>query len=250
MIEKKSGTKLLLIFILCGLALIVQFILPSNPFISKPSTVIMAFIELFQSYSLITNVLITLSTMYAALFIVYFGGKLFLYFYSRIKKLEVNEKIITLLAGSMPSIIIGFLLLIWFPHFSLLSFVFILVVAAIQMKSDLIKASHKIPQEYFDSLISITRNEKVVRNQLFSKGLRPSILKSIINNHKYLWTLLIVFEFINGQHGGLGSLIKLSLEYWNVAFMYALLLMILIFVFIGEALLNYLYTRLFNWEIN
>jgi ABC-type nitrate/sulfonate/bicarbonate transport system permease component len=161
-----------------------------------------------------------------------------------------NTYFSALIADSVPSIIIGFVLIIWLPAFSLSSFLFILLISIIQLNSDIIKFIKNVPVDYFDALQSQIHSEEIVRKEIYTKGLTNNLFTSLIKHHKYLWTLLIFFEFANGFHGGLGFLIKLSLDYWNTSLLFTVLTLVIILVFLGEYLLQIIFNRLFPWKVS
>jgi ABC-type nitrate/sulfonate/bicarbonate transport system permease component len=229
----------------------IEFLLPVNPYIPKLSSLIVSLEALYKEYALLKNIIISISTFYASLFITYFVGKLMLLIHANNSIYTKFENISNMLADSVPSIIIGFVIIMWMPLFSLASFIFILLVLIIQVNSDVIKFIKNVPIEYVDALQSHVHNLKIVRKEIYAVRLKSNILNSLIKHHKYLWTLLIYFEFANGMNGGLGFLIKLSLDYWNSSFLFTILTILILIVFIGEYLLRVIFKRLFPWsELN
>lgn len=241
----KSTSKIFIGFVIIISA--VEFLLPVNPYIPKLSTFIQSLDFFYNNYSLTENILISISTVYASMFIVFFVGKILLSIHA-VKQVGKSYSYISkMLANSVPSIIIGFLIIIWMPGFSLSSFIFLLTVLIIQVNSDIILSIEKVPVEYYDSLQSQIHNDKVVKHEIYSNGLKSNLLGSLIKNHKYIWTLLIFFEFANALHGGFGSLVKLSLDYWNTSYLLTVLSLVIIVVFLGDYLLRAIFNRLFPW---
>ncbi len=95
-----------------------EFILPVNKILPKPSIVLESFPALWNYYNLPANYLATISSIYISLFLAYLLVK----FLS--PHLKEKDNSITVFINSLewfsqylPGIIIGLLLIFWFPNF-------------------------------------------------------------------------------------------------------------------------------------
>ncbi|MBX2977053.1 MAG: hypothetical protein KF721_13035 [Ignavibacteriaceae bacterium] len=241
--------QILLISILAAIPLIIiEYLIPINPYFPKISSIITSGTLFYQSYNLLVNLITSITTIYASFFITYFIAKLLLSVYSKYKMKEYYISLSRLVASSLPSIFIGFVIIMWMPGNSLSEFVFILIIALVQVNYDSIKSIQSLPKEYLEYLTPILQNGTKAKKYLYVNGLISNILKKLIESHKYFWTMLIFFEFASGSDYGVGFLIRLSIEYWNVSMLFTSLTILLVVIFIGESALRFLFNRLFPWS--
>lgn len=240
-------------FIICLLILwiiLFEFILPPNQILPRPSITLLSFINLFRDYQFIINILSTVSALYfsaiAAGIVIWIFRKYILTDKSIFKFLGISLGRINRL---VPVILIGLFLIIWFPvseyskyaFMFLISFSFLFNKAAIELK--------KVNIETIQSMNSLGADEIFIFEKISWKAIEPALAASLTELHYYLWSLLIVFEYINGGTG-LGKLLRTAIQFKDLAdlFVYGITLWILILF--GMSIINYFKNKIFFWSVN
>ena len=247
---KTSRKKLYYLLIAYFLLWIVwfEFILPVNDILPKPSVVLLSFGALWSDYHLPMNYIATFSTVYLSLIAAYFA----LHFSSGLFAKE-NHLITTLISSFhsfslyVPGIILGLFLIYWFPHSAYIGFVFIFLTAFFSM---LIKYQSEIPKvdnAYIAAAESMGAGEKIINSRIIWKSVQPALAKHILELHLYAWSVLLMFEYIKGGYG-LGTIIRLSLEFRDLSALFTTAIIIGVTIFIGTLVIKYSEKKFLHWS--
>ncbi len=249
---KKSSSKHLAYFILSYILLwiiLFEYILPSNQILPKPSIVILSFGALWEFYKLPVNFIITVSVVYFSLpaaYAVIFLLRNFLIKHTHILSEFVSS--LNLFATYIPGIIFGLFLIFWFPYSPYVEFVFAFGTAffslLIRLKSEVFLVGH----EYIESAQSLGAGEDVIRKQIVWNSAQPGLINHLFDLHFYVWSVLIVFEYIKGQYG-LGNIFRLSLQYRDLSALFTNALIIAASIYLGSHLIRYIRNKFYSWSI-
>jgi len=225
-----------------------EFILPVNKILPKPSIVLESFPALWNYYNLPSNFLATISTIYISLFLAYLLVKVLS------PHLKEKDNSITVFINSLewfsqylPGIIIGLLLIFWFPSSNYIEFVFAFATAFISIMIKFQNESDSADEEYIISAKSLGLNENEITKKIIWKNVEPKLMEHIFNLHLYLWSLILIFEFIKGS-SGLGAIFRQALEYQDLSAIFSVFLITGITVFLGTLLLKYFRKKFVFWR--
>lgn len=225
-----------------------EFILPVNSILPKPSIVLISFSDLWNSYHLPLNYLLTIAAIYFAFAVSYFLLKLLTTVLVRSDNLLTNF-IFSLkwLSDFVPGIILGIFLIFWFPESKLIEFVFsffiVFISLVIKFKSLLKKTNHA----YIDSAKSLGMNKNQIVKKIIWKASQPEIMNQIIKLNLYVWSVMIAFEFIKGN-SGIGSIFRYALEFKDLSALFSISLITGITIGISFIFLRYIKRKFFFWS--
>lgn len=213
-----------------------EFIIPVNKILPKPSVVLLALPDLFRVYHLGESILSSVSAVYLSLILAWMVLWLFR------RSLFESNNAFTLLFASMewfskfiPGIILSLLIVYWFPHVEYMKYIFIFLIALISLIRTLRQSEEKVPGEYLDSLSSMGYKDSGIIKWKYSE---PLLLKHAIDLHLYLWSMLLVFEYIKGGYG-LGSVFRTALTYNDISGLFASIFITGIIIWLGTSILKY-----------
>jgi len=223
-----------------------EFILPANGILPKPSILIESVASLFKHYNFLYGYAFTLSIIYFALLVGYFCIKLFrnimLYF------VEVFPNIVGLVTTHKYFVTISlvFLFHFWFGNNFYGELFIALVVVVGNLKLQYFKSIYKVKQEYLDAArsLDITEDKKI---NIIWKSIQPDLFKALELSHYSLWTLLLIYEYINRTEG-IGSILRLAIKYNDFSVVVLLMIIISFSLWLGTILLNSIKRKFFFWN--
>ncbi len=225
-----------------------EFILPVNNILPKPSIVIESFPSLVTDYQLFPNYLSSVAVIYLSLFcayyVIFFTGRLQgkgnIIFKNFIFSLEWFSEYI-------PGIILGLLLIFWFPASEYIEFIFAFFYAFIPMMIKLQKAVHQVPDEYITSSHSLGLKSSYISKMVIWKFSQAEIFRSMKRIHFNLWLVLIAFEYIKGGYG-IGNIFNKALIYVDLSAFFSALIITGLSVYLGNLALTYIYKKTIFWK--
>ena len=225
-----------------------EFILPVNKILPKPSIVLESFSALWSYYNLPVNYLSTISAIYVSLFLYYLLVKVLSpYLKEKDNSITVFINSLEWFSQFIPGIIIGLLLIFWFPATGYVEFVFAFVTAFASIMIKFQNESDTADEEYILSARSLGLNENEVTKKIIWKNVEPKLIEHMFDLHLYLWGMLIVFEFIKGGPG-LGVIFRKALEYDDLSAIFSVFLITGISVYLGTILLKYIRKKFVFWR--
>jgi ABC-type nitrate/sulfonate/bicarbonate transport system permease component len=230
--------------------LLFEFILPVNNILPKPSIVFISFADVWKDYNLPANYLSTVTVIYISLVAAYL---LVRFFISGVLKTGsfLSQFILSLewFAEFIPGIVIGLMLVYWFPGSEFIEFIFAFFTAFTSMLIYIQGRMRKVPAEYITSAVSLGIKEQKLNRHVRWKVIQPSLMKHILTLHFYIWSMIIAFEFIKRGYG-LGSLFRNALEFKDLSALFSTFIITGVTIFLGSASIKYLKNKFFNWNIN
>ncbi len=226
-----------------------EFILPVNNILPKPSIVFQSFGALWEDYNLPFNFLDTVAAIYLSIIVAY----LLVHFLSHF--FVTNRNFLTDFIHSfnwfskfLPGILIGFLLIYWFPDSVVIEFIFAFSTSFLSLIIFLQKRIENLPAEYTDAARSLGISEKRIRKEIVWKSIQPKIFNHIYELHLYIWSLLIAFEFIKGNYG-LGNIFRLALLYKDLSALFSTFIIVGVTIFLGKTVISYLNKKFAFWSL-
>jgi ABC-type nitrate/sulfonate/bicarbonate transport system permease component len=225
-----------------------EFIIPSNNILPKPSIVIDSFGALWKDYHLLRNFISSTASVYISIIAAY-------YLIRVLNKFLLHEKAgirnfifsIEWFSKYLPGIVLGFLLIYWFPQSEYIKYLFIFVVVFNSLLLKHSGLSGSINQDYIDAALSLGADSKTISNKVIWKSIQPDLMEHIFNSHLYFWAMLILFEFAN-YGNGFGSIFRHALEFKDLSALFAAMIILGIIIFIGATIIKLSKNKFFFWS--
>jgi len=225
-----------------------EWLLPVNHILPKPSIVFESFPYLWNDYKLPLNYLSTISVVYISLFLSYFCVKILSPY------IKEKDNFISTFINSfewfsefIPGIIIALLLIFWFPESEFVEFIFAFATAFTSLIIKFQNESENVKEEYLFAAQSLGLSEKKITQLVIWKDVQPKLMAHILNFHFYIWTVLIIFEFIKGGLG-LGVIFRRALEYKDLSAIFSVFLITGLTIYFGNLSLRIIRNKFINWN--
>jgi len=225
-----------------------EWLLPVNHILPKPSTVFESFPYLWNDYKLPLNYLSTISVVYISLFLSYFCIKILSPY------IKEKDNFISTFINSfewfsefIPGIIIALLLIFWFPESEFVEFIFAFATAFTSLIIKFQNESENVKEEYLFAAQSLGLSEKKITQLVIWKDVQPKLMAHILNFHFYIWTVLIIFEFIKGGLG-LGVIFRQALEYKDLSAIFSVFLITGLTIYFGNLSIRIIRNKFINWN--
>jgi NitT/TauT family transport system permease protein len=241
--KAKLFTTLIFIYIV-----LFEFILPTNKFLPKPFLLFDSFVHVWKDYYLLYNVAATISIAYISMILGYVSIRVnYVTFFKLIDKYPGIIESIRIFVY-VPVIVIIAIFYFWFEDHLLSEIIFSLLTSCIMIYNSVLENSKFMKEEY----TVVAKNLGCAQSEIFDKvhwpALKPSLVQSLIGIHIRLFGLLLIFEFIT-DYLGLGHIIHSIIVYKDFTALFNVLIIILLFLFIGNSFLRFLKRKFFFWEM-
>lgn len=242
--KNKFAFSIALLFVYVALF---EFILPVNKVLPKPSVLLESFITIWQDYNLVQALAITSTAVYLSIGIGFAIFSLLSTFVIKLA-LEYRESLETLkIFRFFPAFFFAIIFVYWFKDSFIAEIFFGLLTFLIFISNDCINAVKKVKQEY----LLIGNNLELTDNQIYSKivwkSLLPSLTKSLLRLHYYMWIIVMIYEFIGGI-SGFGGVYKLALNYSDFTALFTIAIVISVLILIGDFIIKYITNKLVFWD--
>ena len=228
-------------------ALLFEFLLPVNRFLPAPSVLLRSFGDLWRDYNFGANLLSSVSVIYVSLAVSFFLLKYLRNVFLSGKGILFNILLsLEWFAEFVPGIIIGMLLIFWFPQSDYTELIFIFLLVFTSSSISLFKLRKSVNKDYRDAGRSLGLKGRQLSLVEYNSVL-PKLIASMMKLHFYAWTMLIIFEFINAAFG-IGNVLRQALEYRDLSAFTASMVIIGITIYLGTLLLRYLESKFFSWD--
>jgi ABC-type nitrate/sulfonate/bicarbonate transport system permease component len=213
--------------------------------IIQPYFVILSFGDLFADYNLIYNILSTVSVIYfsiiASFFMIWVSRR---YLVNGHNVIRHSVAALGWFAGFIPSILIAIFLIYWLGGSEYVKYIFGFFTCFVLFFIKFEDESNKPGNEYIDAAVSLGADSKMVSGKIKWKLVEPALAKYVPDIHLYLWSMIIILEYIRGG-SGLGVVFRTALLYRDLPVLFSSSLITLIVIFAGESLIKYLNNRYF-----
>lgn len=227
--------------------LIILFaIIPSNNYLPNLWQTINALMILTQEYSLFANLLFTLSVVLLSLLAAFLVSVSVTPFFNVENKSGNNiAKFFKKLGSLMPPFLFGVYLILIAPTSPFINILFGMIVASALQTLFISKAVRKIPNHFIET-VSTFGSDKKKSVQIFLRSLSLPLSFSFMKKlNRIIWIYLLVFEFIKNFGSGIGTIIRLAFEYWNVPMLFAASISITFTIFLTDVTISFLSKRFF-----
>ena len=227
-----------------------EFILSPNQVLPRPSIVVVSIVSLFHDYQFLFNLLSSISAIYLSSI----AAGLFIWLF---KRYLINNKnifgylVFTLewVSGIVPGIMVGLLLIFWFPGSEFIKYIFVFFSAFTYLLYKLKNEVKKVNSEFIDAVISLGAGKNFISDKVYWKAIEPALAESLSELHFYLWSMLIVFELIEGG-AGLGTVLRTAILYKDLAGFFASVLILCLIIFAGTLIIKYFKNKFVFWSIS
>ncbi len=245
-ITKKNLFYLLLAYLLLWIILF-EFILPVNNILPKPSVVWLSFSALWNDYHLLLNFINTFSAVYVGIILAFFLMREFISFFMHENhSVAVFIKSLQWFSAYVPGILLGLFLIYWFPGSNVIEFVYAFLVAFFSFIIKIQNDINKVPNEYLDSAKSLGANDNIIARKVIWKYLQPGLVKHTLELNLYLWSVVVIFEFIKGGYG-LGTIFRNALSYKDLSAIFTTIIIIGLTIYLTAFLIKYLRNKFIHW---
>jgi len=149
----------------------------------------------------------------------------------------------------IPEILLGLFLIFWLPDSELIKYIFIFFISFTFLINKVEKELKSINREFIDAAASLGAGKNFIFDKVCWKVIEPELASSLTTLHFYLWTMLIVFEFIKGG-SGLGTVLRNAILYKDLSGLFSSILIICLIMFIGAYIIKYFKNKFFFWSIS
>ena len=223
-----------------------EFILPVNKLIPRPSLVTDSFIHIWSDYSLVYAISASLTVIYSMMVLVFaliYLGSSFL-----LKILvEYKESIVTLrLFRFVPVFALSVFFAFWFSDRLLGEFIFAFLAIIFLLVKMLFKESNSTREEYLTVARNLDLPMKDIYSKILWKSSLPAISGSFQKSHSYIWTIILLFEFIS-NYSGIGSIYRQALAYNDFTALFTITILVTILIWTGNYLLGLIKNKFIPW---
>lgn len=244
----KYSTSFLFLFYLILWVILFEFILPINNIFPKPSIVLQSLSDLVANYDLILNYFSTISAIYFSLILAYFFAKLIFPFIVQGKLFASVILSIERFTRYLPGILLGLLLIIWFPQSEITIFIFSFFIASTAIISHSKCLAEKLELGYYYSIKTFGLSDLSIYRRIYWKAIQPDLMKFINKQNVYLWISVIIFEFIN-LRSGMGVIFRQIIQFKDLSALIMCLVIVSFSIFISSRLMNFIKSNIFFWKM-
>lgn len=225
--------------------LLVFIVLPANNYFPNASQVISAIGNLISDYSLISNLLFTISIIFISLFVAFILTSV-IFPSLRAKKENSGVRIILSKLGTLfPPFLLGVYLIMLSPTSYYINFLFGIIVGLSLQFLFMMNAASKIPKHFSETVSTFNINREKGTLQFLRSSALPLSFSFMKKLNRILWIHLLVFEFIKNYGSGMGTIVRLAFEYWNVPMLFAASIIITATIYVTDFTLIFLARRFF-----
>lgn len=220
-------------------AVLFEIILPANNILPSPSIVWQSFSALWEDYNLPANFLNTVSSVYLSVTAAYFLVHAISHFLLDGRNILADFiDSLNWFSNYLPGIVIGMLIIFWFPDSYYIEFIFVFFTAFSSFVIFLRREIGNVPAEFTDAARSLGVPEKKIARQVTWKAMHADMFEHILELHLYLWPMIIAFEFIKGGYG-LGTIFRLALKYRDLSALFSIFLVTGLTIYLGTFIIRY-----------
>lgn len=222
-----------------------EFILPINKVLPKPSILFESFTHLWTFYNLGIAITSTVGVVYISIFIGYvivWLGRGFI-----IKNLVQFENSISSLQlfRYIQAFFVIILFTFWFEYLLWAQFLFAVIAFIFLLVRAIKKEIPSVRKEYIETALNL--NPGKIYSEIYWNSILPNLFDELLHIHYYLWSLVIIYEFISNSFG-LGEMYRLILSYNDFGALIALGLIISLIIWLGSCMIRYAKNKLAFWE--
>ena len=121
------------------------------------------------------------------------------------------------------------------------------LAAAFLALKKLFDESMKIKEEY----LLVARNFNLTQSDMYQniywKSSLPALAKYYEKIHLSLWTLILIYEFIDNTHG-FGFIFRTALDYKDFTALYTLAIILSLLIWFGNSVIRFVNNKIIYWS--
>ncbi len=224
-----------------------EFILPINKVLPKPSSLYESFIHIWSDYNLLFAFTTTTSVIYVAIALsvlsLYAGAKYYIKLFVEMRYSILPFQIFKF----VPIFFIAVLFNLWFPNNLLAELLFGLLVVTFLAMNRLFDESKKMKEEYLLIARNLNLSQSDIYKKIYWKSALPTLAKYYEKVHLSLWTLILIYEFIDNTHG-FGFIFRTALDYKDFTALYTLAIILSLLIWLGNSVIRFVNNRIIYWS--
>jgi ABC-type nitrate/sulfonate/bicarbonate transport system permease component len=226
-----------------------EFVLSPNQMLPKPSVVILSFGSLITDYGLFRNLLSTLSVLYFSFITACLAVWIFRSHLIQNNFIRYFAFLPGWLSRFVPSVLIMLFLVFWLKGSEYIKYLLLFLTGFTLLINKLEHEIKNSRSEFSDAAASLGADNDFLSRNIIWKSIEPSIAGYLPGVHIYLWSVLLVFEFIDGERG-MGSILYKALLYRDLSSLFSSTIIIAFIILSGEIVLNLMKNKFFSWSID
>ncbi len=245
--NKARNNFYVMILLLSIWIILTELFFPGTQVFPSPSLVIISIYDLFNNYNFISHLASTVSVVYVSMLSITFIVKAkfsFVDFHSKFVKYFLPIPNFFLF---VPEIIIGLLLIFWLGDSYFGKLTYAVIISGILVYKSIIKFDENKITDHIIAAKSVGLSDQMINRKIIWKFIEPDILNEFIDNHTFLWSTIIAFEFIQ-NYNGIGFILRRALEYHDISLIVSLLFIITILILLGDQLLKVVRNKYLFWN--
>jgi len=224
-----------------------EFILPVNRIIPKPSMLYESFLHIWSDYKLIYVFTTTIPILYSAIIFsalfLYAGAKYYIKLF-----IEMHYSILSFrIFRFVPVFFVVVLINFWLPNNLFAELLFAFLLAAFLAINKLFNELKKVNEEY----LLVARNLDLSKSDIYKnvnwKSSLPTLAKYYEQIHLSLWTLILIYEFIDNSHG-LGHIFRTALDYKDYTTLYVVAILLSLLIWLGDSVIKIVNKKIIYWS--
>lgn len=223
-----------------------EFLIPNAVF-PKPSILYESVLSLQRDYDILFNLFYSLSGIYFSLIISFlllnYSSGIWISFLE--KKYPVTGFLKSFLFFPLIGLLLAFIYN--FPVSVISEYVLWIIVSFVFLLSVLESNLKNMKREYIDSFQSVTVGRQGMIQVIKWKLMQPEVFNAVKNLHIYLWSVVIIFEFLK-NHFGVGHIYNMAYQYKDYSGILALSFIVMLIISLGNLVIVFLKQKYFFWE--
>lgn len=250
MLDLRSNYKLNLLLIALIITLwiiLTEYIFPINNIFPSPTLVYLSFYDLILKYNFFINILSSLTAVYGSMIICFIILKIkFPFLLVDSKPLKIILQMPSLFKF-IPGIVLAVLLIYWFDKLFVIKILYAIIITSTILFNKILLTDKSKYSPYIDSVKSLGVSEFNINRKILWKFLEPDIINEYKNRNLYLWSSVIVFEFID-NYEGIGFILRRALAYNDLSMIISLSIITAFVIFLGDKLIYLLKNKFYFWN--
>ncbi len=224
-----------------------EFILPINKVLPKPSVLIDSFPTLIYEYHFVSKFLFTFAMVYLAILISFLLISLFSNILIKIiKNFPLASKIFVIGKFFIPLFLI-FLFEQWFNSSTYGQYLFVFILVMGYLKISFFNSYDLMKDEYIISARSLGLTESAISKKVIWKSIQPYLFRTVQENHIFIWSFVIIYEFIC-QTDGIGTALITAVKYNDFSIIILIIIFVILAFYLMELILNKVKQKFFFWN--
>ena len=248
--EKKILVKnsvILFVTLLFIYIVLFEFILPINKVLPKPSLLYESFLHIWTDYNLLFAFTTTTSVIYAAIvlsaLLFFASSTVFLKLFVEMRYSFFSFRIFRF----VPIFFLAVLFNYWLPNNLLAELLFGFLTTFFLAMNKLFNESRNINEEYLLVARNLALSKGDIYKKVYWKSSLPALAKYYEQIHLSLWTLILIYEFIDNTHG-FGFIFRTALGYQDFTTLFTLAIILSLLIWFGNSVIRFINKKIIYWS--